>query len=114
MNQIATIAGEFIVSLAQICSDRQMTPTVQFKQARDTFLECVIPLIVIAVQVNTNGHNRKLHDVAQKCINLSQLTLLSRFFQQALHKDELLGIKQSLQYAVGKFQVCSNHHRTQV
>jgi len=47
MNQIATIAGEFVVSLAQLCSGHQMTSMDQFKQAHNTFLQCVIHLIAL-------------------------------------------------------------------
>jgi hypothetical protein len=85
MRQVATDAGEFVVTLAVAYAAGEIKPSTQFQRALDSF-------------------QKKLQDIAQQCNDLSRHNVLLRFFQHGGDQTRLSGIKQNLQIAIQKFQ----------
>ena len=103
MRQIAVVAGEFVVMLAEICSGDDMKPSRSFQQALDR-LEMRVHLIIF-LPSSLDRHHRKLHDIAQQCNELGRRNVFWRFLQQGVDQNSISGINQDLQNAVAEFQV---------
>ncbi|PPQ75964.1 hypothetical protein CVT26_005745, partial [Gymnopilus dilepis] len=85
MREIATIAGEFAVSCAIICSESPEGPSTEFKRSLDRF-------------------TKKLEGIARECIERSQIGLFSRYFQRNVHANDLQSIKTRLKSSIEIFQ----------
>ena len=103
MRQIAAVAGEFVVMLAEICAGDEMKPSRSFQQALGR-LDMWVHLIIFLLS-SLDKHHRKLHVIVQQCNELSHRNVFWRFLQQGVDQNSLLGIKQDLHNAITEFQV---------
>ena len=103
MRQIAAVAGEFVIMLAETCAGDEMKPSRPFQQALRRLEEWVH--IIIFLPSSLDFCHRKLHDIAQQCNELGRRNVFWRFLQQGVDQNSLSSMKQDLQNAVVEFQV---------
>ncbi|KAG2008767.1 mucin-like protein 1 [Coprinopsis cinerea AmutBmut pab1-1] len=85
MRQIAGIAADFVVSLTVLCADKPNQSSAQFKRC---FKELEGNL------VNIGG----------RCMEMSQKSVLSRFFHQGVHQGDIASLRIEMESAISKFQ----------
>ncbi|KAG2008740.1 mucin-like protein 1 [Coprinopsis cinerea AmutBmut pab1-1] len=85
MRQIARIVSNFVVSVTLLCMDQTFKPSAHFERC-------------------FNDLEGKLTKIGRECQDMSQKSLLSRFFHQGVHKDDIESLKTELQEAINKFQ----------
>ena len=107
MTHVATVAGEFVVTLAVACAGDEVKPSRPFQHALDELQKWVHLRFSYPPLSSIYNHCSKLHDIAEKCNELSHHNVLWRFFQQGVDQGGLSAMKQDLHNAVVQFQVCS-------
>ncbi|KAF8200360.1 hypothetical protein BJ912DRAFT_873664 [Pholiota molesta] len=86
MQDLSAIVSEFVLSIAIFCNEHHIQLTKGFERALSNF---------------TNV----LRKIVEKCTQLANTSLVSRFLQQGRDSDTLVRMKAELQQAVKEFQL---------